>query len=217
MQRLPRPEKDGLRQWQGAWLRSQHFAQDQFIARELLVQDDYRMRQMTWRPATFVDVGAHCGYAALLAKRLWPACNVVCVEPIEENAAVCRRNCPAAEVIVAACTYDPEPIRISVRLAGEHTGGSFVSTNGDRLVRRITLEELLLRAQGDTLLKLDCEGGEFSILEHATCLHLVREIRGEWHNRERFLEIVKRKLPDWKLTAWRDTAIGLFRLERPCV
>lgn len=210
--RLPR--NDGLRMWRGAWLRAQHYSQDLFIAREILEQDDYRMRQLAWKPHTFIDIGAHCGYAAFLARRLWPACKIVCVEPVEENAAVCRINCPSAETLTAACAYGENAVRIAVKLSGEHTGGSHISESGDRSVPTVTLEELMLRASGDTLLKLDCEGGEFAVLENAA-FDGIRAIVGESHGHARFMEVTKRRLPGWKVTVWRDAEVGLFKLERP--
>ena len=67
------------------------------------------------------------------------------------------------------------------------------------------------------LLKLDCEGSEFSILEHANCLDRVGVIVGEQHDEKRFRRLVNRRFPrsDWTLDVLRDGTPGLFRLSRP--
>ncbi len=62
-------------------------------------------------------------------------------------------------------------------------------------------------------LRQHCEGSEFSILEHAD-LSRVRLIVGEWHDRDRFWELVGRKFADWKLRIIKDGQLGLFWLSR---
>lgn len=215
MPRLMKP-KIGLKAHHGSWLRRALWYQDLFIWREIWEQDDYRVRQLAWKPAVVLDVGAHIGLFSGLARHLWPFSRIISVEPVAENAEVIRRNCPGAEVRVAACTYDPEPLRIRVQLDRDgHSGGSHQSANGERLVPRVTLDELMQGFGHDVLLKLDCEGAEFSILEHAQCFDRIRSIVGESHGHAQFVELVQRKFPAWKLTVYRDSHIGLYRLDRP--
>jgi FkbM family methyltransferase len=212
------PSPDGeLVRVDGSWLRRRWKAEDLYIWREIFEQDDYRVRQLGWRPQCVIDIGAHCGFFTQLASQLWPSAALIAVEPAEENVAVAHRNCPRASIIQAACTYDPEPIHLEVSLGTkEHTGGCRVSQLG-RVVPRVTMDEILSKTDcHDILLKLDCEGGEFSIIEHCQQMHRIRTIVGEWHDRNRFIKLVRRKLPDWKLTIYRDHEIGLFRLDRPC-
>jgi FkbM family methyltransferase len=199
------------------WLRRQYVKEDWFIANEIFTQDDYRVKQLDWMPRTVIDVGAHCGFFSRQASQLWPEASIIAVEPVAENAAAARKNCPKAVVMTAACTYEPEPIRLHVTLGQqEHTGGSRIAADGERIVPRVTLDEILCNVgHDDVLLKLDCEGAEFSILENAKLLDKVRTIVGESHGHDKFVKLVRRKLPDWKLTVYRDHEIGLFRLDRP--
>lgn len=64
------------------------------------------------------------------------------------------------------------------------------------------------------LLKLDCEGSEFSFLGNTSMLSKVRIIVGEYHGRERFHKLVAERFSDWHLTILREGNLGLFRLER---
>ena len=65
------------------------------------------------------------------------------------------------------------------------------------------------------VLKLDCEGSEFSILEHTTSLDRIGAIVGEFHGRERFLELIARRFADWKFRMIRDGDLGTFWLVNP--
>ena len=82
-------------------------------------------------------------------------------------------------------------------MPGTHaSGGSHVQTldkieanNDDRYERqltplpKLTLDQLVKDFNIDRIavLKLDCEGGEWSILENARCLNRVNAIVGEYH------------------------------------
>jgi methyltransferase family protein/methyltransferase FkbM-like protein len=65
------------------------------------------------------------------------------------------------------------------------------------------------------VLKLDCEGSEFSILDHTTSLDRIGAIVGEYHGRERFLELVARRFADWEFRILREGDIGTFWLINP--
>jgi hypothetical protein len=88
-----------------------------------------------------------------------------------------------------------------------------------RALPTITLERLM--AEHDLpridVLKLDCEGSEFSILENTTSLDRIGAIVGEYHGRERFLDLVARKFADWQFRIIRDGDPGTFWLINPCL
>ena len=149
--------------------------------------------------------------------RLAAEARVVCVEADPRNLTALARNVGGfAQIVPAACTYAPDPIRLrSTIYAGtENSGGSTVDSVGE-IVPRVTLEELFTAYQLPWIdvLKLDCEGCELSVLEHTLSLDRVRLIVGEWHDRERFLRLVARRFTAWRLHVLRDGALGLFWLE----
>jgi FkbM family methyltransferase len=86
-----------------------------------------------------------------------------------------------------------------------------------RPLATVTLEELMTEHHLDHIdvLKLDCEGSEFSILENTTSLDRIGAIVGEYHGREAFQELVARKFGDWELRILRDEDPGTFWLLNP--
>jgi hypothetical protein len=80
----------------------------------------------------------------------------------------------------------------------------------------ITLEQIIAEHHLERIdvLKLDCEGSEFSILENTTSLDRIGAIVGEYHGRERFLELVSRRFADWEFRIVRDGDPGTFWLVR---
>ncbi len=86
-----------------------------------------------------------------------------------------------------------------------------------RPLRTVTLEELMAQhgLPRIDVLKLDCEGSEFSILENARAIDRIGLIAGEYHGRERFLDLVSRRFADWQLEILRDGDPGTFWLVNP--
>jgi len=204
--------------------------QDKTVVREVVVADGYRLdarHLMPKRKSFVVDVGSHIGTFA----RMWhlrnPAARIVCVEVCPENWEVLDVNTSLiASVERAACTYEKDAVILhnSVMDGGTATGGSIV-TNGEasqcadiywvdeRPVQKVTLESLLAKYHSDRIdcLKLDCEGSEFSILEHATCLDRVGFICGEQHDIARWDALVARKFQGWSYAQWNN----IFHLQHP--
>lgn len=211
--------------------------QDGNVVDEVIAGDCYRtvLRETLGEGEHVVDVGAHIGSFTHLWRKKNPLAECVCVEACPENIALLRENVGTfAEVIHAAMTYDRDVVLLnSVHDHGTATGGSAVlarsqmgaSTYGhlywldDRPLPTITLEEVLARRQWETIhvLKLDCEGSEFSILENARCLETsVWFICGEYHGFERWEDLRRRRFADWHyghMHAAHD--LGIFHLANP--
>ena len=157
--------------------------QDWIIIEDVYLRDCYKTVLVPRRGDTeyVLDVGAHIGTFARLWHERNPAARIVCVEACPENIPVLRRNVGAfAEVIHAACTYETGTLMFLNAVTpsgGRSTGGSALVTSrpsaidpqfqaDDRPLPRITIHEILERFGWPhlDLLKLDCEGSEFSIL-----------------------------------------------------
>jgi hypothetical protein len=85
-----------------------------------------------------------------------------------------------------------------------------------RPLRSMTLEEIVKqqRIEQIDLLKLDCEGSEFSILGNTTLLDRINMVVGEYHGRESFLKLVSERFADWDLQILKDGELGTFWLTR---
>jgi FkbM family methyltransferase len=232
----PEPE---MVQYQGIWVRTGYaHHQDLDVWREVLGTDQYRLglREHYGESEVVVDIGAHIGTFAVAWHRKNPKAKIVCVEVCPENIPVLRKNVGEfATIIHAACTYEPGELALlnSVKPDGTATGGSMVVERESifdgtpfgheywrdaRPIRKVTLEDVMQIAGVDHIdvLKLDCEGGEFSILEHSPTIPQIRFILGEYHGRKRFLELIGRKFPydDWAhgdMNGPRE--LGIFHLE----
>lgn len=124
------------------------------------------------RGGTVVDVGANVGAFAKFAFD-HGARKVVCVEPFEQNAECIRKNVPRAEVVVAAVGAN----RIGKRDGSTADYSAFAPA--EIAVESITLDSLL--KERVDVLKLNCEGVEYSVLAQAD-LSNVGMICGEAHD-----------------------------------
>jgi FkbM family methyltransferase len=182
------------------------------MVNEVITEDTYRLQNMKregFEPETIVSVGSHIGTFEVLAHALWPKARLISVEPNKESFAVLQQNAPFASAYNAAISYKEHGVLID---GERSSGGGFIAskeefeqTDGydpatglapednkkgwsyhiaDSDIRCMTFEELV-RAERLTridLLKLDCEGGEWDILEHLPMPGLeIGYVVGEWH------------------------------------
>src|SRR5439155_22241051 len=75
-----------------------------------------------------------------------------------------------------------------------------------RPIRTLTLEDLMQEYGVDhiDILKLDCEGSEFSILGKTTSLDRIGLIVGEYHGKEKFEQLVADRFQGWDLLIIQD-------------
>ena len=221
------------------WLRADYRPADMTIVRDVYLEDCYGVGQLPRAPRFVIDVGAHIGAFATAVHRRSAKAAIVCVEPHRANLPVLAANVGSfATIVPAAVSYEPGPLRLysSIVPGSDNTGASCVEPEPDvadaaprpsRPLPVVCAEPESWQVPGATLealmrqhnlprvdlLKLDCEGCELSILEHAD-LSAVQHIVGEYHDREAFLAIVSSRLADWSLRILKDGPIGLFWLSQ---
>lgn len=211
-------------------------AQDRDVVNEVIVNDSYftRLRGNRGSGEFVVDIGAHIGCFAKLWHDKNPLSRIVCVEGCPENIPVLEKNVfHFAEIIQAACTYEPGEIHLlnSIKENGTATGGSIVIRGesdqnavwplywrDSRALRKITLESIMDSGGVDRIdvLKLDCEGSEFSILENTSSLAKIGMIFGEFHDEARWDEMRSRLFQGWDYgDMHRAGGLGVFHLVNP--
>jgi FkbM family methyltransferase len=233
---------NGLLAWGGWWLHADNIYQDLIVVQDVYDRDSYQTKHFPSNVGPgeiVVDIGAHIGAFA----RLWHEKNrratIVCVEVCPENIPALLANVSAfAEVRQAACTYEIGPMALLNACFNncESTGGSTVVLDtaepllapqdrgryleDRRPITKVTLEEILesLQVNRIDLLKLDCEGSEYSILQHSPAVHdgRVRAIVGEYHGVDRWNEFRARVLPGWDYGhMYEHGECGIFHLRSP--
>ncbi|MBI3861039.1 MAG: FkbM family methyltransferase [Planctomycetia bacterium] len=220
--RIPQTNGSNLVRMGDFWVRSDNIEQDLVVVKDIFEQDAYRtclLSNNAGPQEVVVDIGAHIGTFARLWHRKNPQARIICVEACPENLEVLRANVgDFAQVVHAACTYETAELMLlnAVRPGCESTGGSVVVPKSEREfsplrqegyvywddfreLPRVTLEELMSRfgLEQINILKLDCEGSEYSILGNTPSLDRIRIIVGEFHVRARWDEFRRRRLAGW--------------------
>jgi FkbM family methyltransferase len=181
-----------------------------------------------WLPVapTIIDVGAHIGVFTVYAKRVRPRAYIIAVETNLHNLQQCMENCKffADTHFERAALHYGTDLRFTVT---SHAHMYILGPSGTPLdVPVITLETLAERYQLDEVhfIKLDCEGSEFSILEHGKdwIKQHVHMIGGEYHlgypDSKPWEEFVDAHYADWirvRDTRFSSLGVGDFLLINP--
>jgi FkbM family methyltransferase len=165
---------------------------DAGILREVILADTYDLN--LWRPsrddATLVDIGAHIGGASAWLGAAHPRAQVFAFEAAPENAALARLNTAAMpNVTLTPCAVSDRDgwVRLH-RVSGPNTGGHAVSAatstgsdvgSADMPLRCVGIHTVFADLPpGDVdLMKLDCEGAEWPILEALAASGAISRIR----------------------------------------
>lgn len=148
------------------------------VAKESLGGEFEILRHMLPRDheGLIVDAGGYIGTAAIKLARMFPRAQVVTIEPSAENYAILEKNVAGISNIApikAALVHEPMgPIPLSDVGTGEW-GFSIVGGAGREVLHltdTITLAEVRERFGGKNIsvLKMDIEGAEKPLFEHAT-------------------------------------------------
>lgn len=178
--------------------------QDVNVISECLGGDCYGLKELAEKltPKIVFDIGGHIGAFGLFAKKLWPACELIAVEPCKVSYELYKRNLAdngfEGTVINKAIGYNSD--RVTLLSASRTTGGGIVLSSDEikeytetlyrtydeetlESVDTITLEELTEGYDVIDLTKFDCEGGEidaFRKMDKETAAKF-RTLVGEYH------------------------------------
>ncbi len=154
----------------------------------LLVENTYRVTKLD-RPGEILDVGANIGLFAKWIHAHNPERRVHCFEPLRSNAAMVRRNCPAA--VVNQLGVGRERGTVEVGVDAHAVMASSVAQRW--ALTPIEFEVIPLDAYAEdrglgeiALLKLDTEGMELDVLDGAPrVLAQTHQVAMETHGDER--------------------------------
>jgi FkbM family methyltransferase len=177
---------------------------------EVVDYDCYQLKKLQWEPQRdrfIVDIGANVGVTALVLAQI-PGARVTCYEPDPENCAFLRDNIDRnglRNVTVRQAAVAGRNGKLPFQSHAESTGGFLAANGADSspstlTVDAVTLDRVLEESPAGQidLLKCDCEGGEYEILDRFT-----PELAARIHNwtievhdldRGRNVEWISRKL-----------------------
>lgn len=161
-------------------------------------QDEYGIRDFDLRDRVVFDIGSHIGGVAVLAASM--GARVVAIEPVPENAVLVRENAALNGfdiVVLEAAAGAGTEMKIAYGWEGEGLYGeetasvhAFVGNSDyarigyghaqEVTVPTVSLAALVAEYGAPYLMKLDCEGGEWAILDDPLA-HDVPVIVGEYH------------------------------------
>jgi FkbM family methyltransferase len=135
--------------------------------------------------ATIVDVGANFGFFSLAARARYPQAAIHAYEPNPRVQALLRANVAGFGIEVHPQAVGAECREVTLIDDGP-SNQARISVHGSEgsacSVRQVNLEAVLERAGGRIdLLKLDCEGAEWEMLQSAAGWESVRYLRFEYH------------------------------------
>ncbi len=147
---------------------------------EVVDHDCYQLKKLEWEPHRdhiIVDIGANVGVTALVLAQI-PGARVTCYEPDPENCALLRDNLQRnglRNVSVREAAVAGKEGKLQFQPHTESTGG-FLAAGGTAsgahtlTVEAVTLDRVLEESATGRidLLKCDCEGGEYEVLNRLT-------------------------------------------------
>jgi FkbM family methyltransferase len=141
---------------------------------------------------TIVDVGANVGSFAIYAAQSCPGARIFCYEPEQQNFRLLKQNIQIngldGRVAAFQCAVASSSSRrkLAVRISQCNSFEYLRDGASHQLVDCMTLQDILSehRPQGIDLLKMNCEGAEYEILEccSQSDYDRIANIRLEYHN-----------------------------------
>jgi FkbM family methyltransferase len=152
-----------------------------WVFKDVIIDDEYGLEKIVYRPKTILDIGANVGIFSVWAAANFPGVTIHAYEP---NTAL--KGFLDTNLIQASAQAFYEGV------SGEDGWGTFVpqgesmsgqcstTNNGD--IPMVSLRTAIERIGGTVdLLKLDCEGAEWSIFSNPESFKNIKSVRMEYH------------------------------------
>jgi FkbM family methyltransferase len=139
------------------------------VLREVAIDDVYRLHTYA-NPEVIVDVGANIGAFSILAAHYYPHAKIYAFEPEPANFEILKKNIALNKLtnIVPICkAVSSKEGKATFYLSGTANHGMHSLQDFQSKGQKIEVETTTLNSLGHIdILKLDCEGGEYEILEN---------------------------------------------------
>lgn len=149
--------------------------------REVVIDDCYEIFKYAKhsKPSTIVDIGANIGMFSKLCTLLFPDADIYAYEPNPTALNWLKKNGESTGIKVFPCAVGEQAGVVKLDTQCDPTTGRIVQ-EGNLSVNCIAVSEV---AQGHPidLLKMDCEGSEWSILKDGELLRRTQDFCMEYH------------------------------------
>lgn len=144
-------------------------------------EDCYSLRNLGRTPRTILDIGANVGLFAFVARHRFPDAHVDCYEPNPALQPALEHNLALVQARLFPEAVGSAAGRVTVASRLNSLDG--IATNDPAgTVEKVSFDTSVERLGGRVdLLKLDCEGAEWEILEHSPAIDHVAMLVTEFH------------------------------------
>ncbi|MBD2663367.1 methyltransferase FkbM family [Richelia sinica FACHB-800] len=146
-----------------------------------LLDDCYQLEKLSQPILKILDIGGHVGLFSLAARNVFPQAIIHAYEPNPSMQKYIKNQIQIAkfEYFMEAVGSKPGKVFLNYDVESSRTRSQF-SEKGDIPV--VSLYQAITRLGGDVdLLKLDCEGAEWSIFEDKEAWQSVKNLTMEYH------------------------------------
>ncbi|MEO6670918.1 MAG: FkbM family methyltransferase [Ferruginibacter sp.] len=151
---------------------------------QICLQDCYRLTELKNKLKNIqniVDVGANQGIFAIAARRHFPTASISCYEPNINLKTILDHNASALNVRTYYEAVTKEDCKVELHF-GETDLHTVSKQADDGTVSGTSLETVITRAQPKIdILKLDCEGAEWELLEDTESWQKINAVTMEYH------------------------------------
>jgi FkbM family methyltransferase len=151
---------------------------------ETCLNDCYRLaalKKQLGTVNTIIDIGANQGLFTIAARQHFNKAAIVCYEPNRQLENILNYNAAAvqASVFYEAATKEDCTVTLNFTASDMHTTAHPAA---EGTVPGTAFKKILARAGGKIdILKMDCEGGEWAILEDGASWANIRSVTMEYH------------------------------------
>jgi len=151
---------------------------------EICLQDCYRLKMLKKQLNSItnvVDIGANQGLFAIAARRHFAKAAIACYEPNPALEPILALNTTSLDADVFYEAVTREDCKISLSF-GETDLNTVAKPDEMGEITGVSLRKVIERAGGNIdILKLDCEGGEWAIMEDIASWKKIRSVTMEYH------------------------------------
>ncbi len=152
------------------------------IFKEIVIEDEYRIKNVLKEGEIILDIGANIGLFSLCASNMINNIKVYAFEPFKDNFKILKENIKlnkSNNIIPQMSALSDSNGKGFLFISHENTGAHSIYDKGNmnkKIIKTETLTSALERTKAN-FLKIDCEGAEYKILL-STSKKIIRKVDG---------------------------------------